>query len=127
MHVEKIVMNDAQKAIFAEIDAIVTPLQAEIDAYQEDIANSIPSEIVDIKVKIRANKAKIVPLAMIKAGVVSPRSRAKYFNEFYSLTPEDVDPLTAEGQSKLAQFGVIKDDDATIDRFIESVRPLIQG
>lgn len=127
MHVERIMMNDAQKAVTAEIDAIMEPLQAENDSYRAEYATSNPVEIEALKVKIRANIVKIAPLAMLKPAIASPRSRLKYFPEFSGFTAEDVDQGTIEGQSKLAAAALIKDDPETINRFIESIQPLING
>lgn len=127
MHVERIIMNEAQKAVTAEIDAMIEPLQAENQSYRDKYAVSNPAEIEALKVKIRANIVKIAPLAMIKPAILSPRSRLKYFPEFSGFTAEEVNPDTIEGQSKLAAAALIKDDNETIDRFIESIRPLIKA
>ena len=126
MYVERIIMNDAQRAITAEIDALIEPLQAENQAWRDEYATSTPVEIEALKVKIRANIVKIAPLAMIKPAIVSPRSRLKYFPEFSGYTANEIDANTIEGQSKLAAASLIKDDDATIDKFIESIKPLLE-
>lgn len=126
MHVERIIMNEAQKSVTAEIDALIEPLQAENQSYRDQYATSNPAEIEALKVKIRANVVKIAPLAMLKPAIVSPRSRLKYFPEFSGHTAEEVNPETIEGQSKLAAASLIKDDTETIDKFITSIRPLIK-
>lgn len=54
-------------------------IQESIDDLMGELADSKVSEAHLVKVKIRVERAKLVPYAQLQAGIASKNSRANYF------------------------------------------------
>ena len=63
----------------AKVDAKLDVIQLSVDALMVELADTKHSEVAEVKVKIRAERAKLVPYANLKAGIASSTSRANYF------------------------------------------------
>lgn len=75
----KRVLSQNEKILMTKVTNKMESIQNSINELMEELANTKVSEAHLVKVKIRAEREKLVPYAQLQAGVASPTSRANYF------------------------------------------------
>lgn len=63
----------------AKVNAKMDSIQNTIDSLMRELAETKVSEAYLVKDKIRAERAKLVPFANLRAAIASPNSRANHF------------------------------------------------
>ncbi len=90
-------LNQNETILINKVNNKMESIQERIDALIKDLKESKVSEAHLVKVDIRAERAKLVPYANLRAGIASPQSRANHF-------PQHMDIGEAKQQECSAKF-----------------------
>ncbi len=75
---EKTVLSDEQKALMIKIDAKVSDIQSKLNVTNIELQKAMET-VNAVRDRIRPLRKELTPLAEMKAGIASAKSRDKYF------------------------------------------------